>query len=100
MQHVKWHGNVARLLGVEPDALPMADYVGNVISWDPRIVRAACARIEATTGRPWHVAFTRARNVSEYLTYGLFVDKAIGRTAAGVWVDERSWCHRTGVRSR
>jgi hypothetical protein len=64
-----------------------------VISWDPRVVRQTCARIEAVTGVPWHVAFTRGRLVSEYLTYGLFVDKVIGRDAAGVWIDERSWCH-------
>ena len=93
MNHVKWHRNVTRLLGVQPDAVPMADYVGNVISWNRRIVADVCARIEAVTGLPWHVAFTRGRQVSEYLTYGLFVDKVAGRKAAGVWVDERSWCH-------
>ncbi len=93
MHHVKWHRNVARLLGVRADAVPMADFVGNVISWDRRIVREACERIEAVTGLPWHVAFTRGRQVGEYLVYGLFVDKVIGREAARVWVDERSWCH-------
>jgi hypothetical protein len=93
MNHVKWHRNVTRLLGVKPDSVPMADYVGNLISWNRRIVRDVCTRIEAVSGLPWHVAFTRGRLVSEYLTYGLFVDKVIGREAAGVWVDERSWCH-------
>ena len=93
MNHVKWHRNVTRLLDVQPDSVPMADYVGNLISWNRHIVRDVCARIEAVSGLPWHVAFTRGRLVSEYLTYGLYVDKVIGPQAAGVWIDERSWCH-------
>lgn len=93
MEHVEWHRNVCRLLGVEADGVPMDDYVGNVISWDRRVALNACARVEAVTEMPWHVAFTRGRKVSEYLVYGLYVDKVIGQEAAGVWVDERSWCH-------
>ena len=94
MQHVKWHRNVSRLLGVDPDrTLPMDDYVGNVISWDRRLVLGALARIERTTGRPWHIAYTRARSVGEQLVYGLYVDAVLGADAANVWVDDRSWCH-------
>jgi hypothetical protein len=93
MPHVKWHRNVCRLLRVATDALPMDDYVGNVISWDRRILLAALARIEEVTEQPWHVAYTRARAVGEQLVYGLFVDKVLGADRAGVWVDERSWCH-------
>jgi hypothetical protein len=93
MKHVKWHRNVCRLLGIEPDKLPMDDYVGNVISWDRRVALDACARVEEVTGVPWHVAFTRGRLVSEYLLYGLYVDKVVGPQSAGIWIDERSRCH-------
>jgi hypothetical protein len=93
MEHVTWHRNVCRLLGVEPDVLPMDDYVGNVISWDRNVALKACARVEAVTGLPWYVAFTRGRSVSEYLLYGLYVDKVSSPQSAGVWIDERSWCH-------
>ena len=65
MEHVRWHPRVCRLLGVTPDPLPMDDYVGNVISWDRGIVLRALDRIERMTGSAWHVAFTRARLVSE-----------------------------------
>jgi hypothetical protein len=93
MKHVEWHQNVCRLLDIEPDDLPMDDYVGNVITWDRRVALDACARVEAVTGLPWHVAFTRGRKVSEYLLYGLYVDKVVGSHSAGIWIDERSWCH-------
>ncbi len=93
MDHVKWHRTVARLLDVRPETVPMNDYVGNMISWNRRLALAMRTRVEAVTGLPWHVALVRARTVSEYLTYGLFVDKHVGADAAGVWIDERSWCH-------
>jgi hypothetical protein len=93
MQHVKWHRNVCRLLGVVPDKFPTHDHVGNVISWDRRIVVQALERIEHVTGQPWHVALSRARSVAEQMVYGLYVDKVIGTEAAGVWIDERPWCH-------
>lgn len=93
MVHVKWNGTISRLLGVPADSIPTYDYVGNVISWRASLVREARARIESVTGLPWHVAYTRAWSVAEQLTYGLYVDKVKGQEAAGVWVDERSWCH-------
>jgi hypothetical protein len=93
MQHVKWHRNVSRLLGVEPEPIPTDDYVGNVISWDRKLVLKALDRMEHVTGQPWHVAYTRARSVGEQVVYGLYIDKVIGTDSAPVWVDERSWCH-------
>lgn len=93
MHHVKWHKNVSRLLGTATGPLPFDDYVGNVISWGRRNVLDACARVEAVTGLPWHVAFARGRLVSEYSLYGRYVEKVAGVEAARVWLDERSWCH-------
>jgi len=93
MIHVKWHKNICKLLDVQPESIPTDDYVGNVISWNRKIVIDACKRIESVTGRPWYVDYTRYGSVAEQLTYGLYVDKVIGQEAAGVWVDERSWCH-------
>lgn len=93
MLHVKWQRNLSGLLDVIPDQLPMNDYVGNAISWDRSVVLAARQRIEEVTGHAWHIALARARKVSEYVLYGLYVDKIAGPDAAGVWIDERPRCH-------
>jgi hypothetical protein len=93
MIHVKMHRNVSRLLGIRSGDPPTDDYVGNVISWDREIVLAMCAYIERTTGRPWYVGFARARMVSEYFTYGLYVDKVVGIEKLPLYHDERAWCH-------
>jgi hypothetical protein len=93
MPHVKWNRNVSRLLDVAPDAMPPNDYVGNVISWDRKLVLEACAHVEKIARVPWYVAFTRARLASEYFLYGLYLDRVVGLDAAPVWIDNRSWCH-------
>lgn len=94
MQHVHWYYNTCQLLGVEADdVLPMNDYVGNMISWNRELVLEACARVQAVTGLPWHVPFTRKRKVAEQLLYGLYIEKVVGPQSARVWIDERSWCH-------
>ncbi|MGH7727473.1 MAG: DUF6492 family protein [Vulcanimicrobiaceae bacterium] len=93
MPHVKWNRNVARLLRVAPDTLPHADYVGNVISWDRELVRAARRRVEDVCGTAWHVAYARARLVGEQVLYGLHAEKVLGFANAPLWLDERSWCH-------
>jgi hypothetical protein len=89
--HVTWHRNACRLLDVTPDELPMDDYIGQVISWDRQIVRRMCAHLEQISGMSWQDTLAKARDVSEYLLYGLFVAKVIG-APGNVWIDERSRC--------
>ncbi len=89
--HVTWHHSACQLLGVAPDPPPMDDYIGQIISWDRELVRRMCARIESVSGHSWHAALARKRAVSEYLLYGLFVEKVVG-AAGNVWIDERSRC--------
>jgi hypothetical protein len=89
--HILWHNNACRILDVRPDPLPMDDYVGQVISWDRAIVRAMCTHLESIGGCSWDTVLARTRAVSEYLLYGLFVEKIIGQ-ADHVWIDERSRC--------
>lgn len=90
-RHVEWHRNACRMLGVEPDTPPMADYISTIVSWDRAIVRRLCDRVEQVTGRHWYQAVARTPQFSEGLLYGAFVDKVLGR-AAPVMVDERDRC--------
>lgn len=89
--HVTWHVNACRLLDVVAEAPPLDDYIGQVISWDRQLVLEMCARVEAVTGMSWYSALARTRQVSEYLLYGLFVEKVAG-IAGNVWIDERARC--------
>jgi hypothetical protein len=95
--HINWHRTACRLLGIAPASPPMDDYIGSLISWDRQLVLEMCAHVETITGLPWHVAVVRAsakQRFSEYLLYGLFVDRVLG-ASRGVWVDDRpgGGCH-------
>jgi hypothetical protein len=92
MMHVTWHRNACRLLGLPVENAPMDDYIGNMISWKTDLVTRMCERVECVTGRPWYQAIARVRQFSEYLLYGLFVERIAGESA-DVWVDENPRCN-------
>jgi hypothetical protein len=79
--HAPWVRSSHRLLGLGEPAFPADDFIGHIIPWDRRTVRAMIARIEEVTGLDWLDALCRARDVSEYLLYGHFVRNTAGFTS-------------------
>jgi hypothetical protein len=71
--HARWVRTSHRLLGLPAPTFPATDYIGHIIVWDRRSVRAMIERIEAATGSEWVEALCRARDISEYMLYGTFV---------------------------
>jgi hypothetical protein len=71
--HAPWVRSAHRLLGLEEPSFPAADFIGHIIFWDQRTIRAMTGRIEAATGMEWVEALCRARDISEYMLYGYFV---------------------------
>jgi Family of unknown function (DUF6492) len=92
MMHVTWHQNACRLLGLPLENAPMDDYIGNMISWKTDLVTKMCERVERVTGIPWYEAIARARQFSEYLLYGLYVER-IADAGRDVWIDENPRCN-------
>jgi hypothetical protein len=79
--HGRWVRSSHRLLGLAEPTFPAADFIGHIIFWDQRAVRAMTGRIEAATGVEWMEALCRARDVSEYMLYGYFVGSNPGFSA-------------------
>ncbi|MGH3864452.1 DUF6492 family protein [Actinokineospora sp.] len=74
--HIRWHHVARSLLGLPPDQeLPLPDYVSALNVWSPGVVRAMQRQVEEVTGRSWIDAFTRRLQISEFILYGVFVDK-------------------------
>jgi len=71
--HASWIRSSHRLLGLDTPAFPADDFIGHIIPWDQRAVRAMIERIEHVTGRDWVEALCRERDISEYMLYGHFV---------------------------
>jgi len=71
--HASWVRSSHRLLGLNAPSFPADDFIGHIIFWNQRSVRAMTARIETVTGLDWIEALCRARAISEYMLYGAFV---------------------------
>lgn len=80
-RHLVWHDVARRLLGLPADRPPLPDYVSALNVWDRRTVLALQERIQRTTGRPWLEAVAAQLHFSEFILYGVFVDKILGDNA-------------------
>ena len=83
-RHTRWLRAAHQLLGLATPSLPAADFIGHVIFWDQRAIRAMIEKIEMTAGRGWIEALCRTREISEYMLYGYFVQSEAALSAMHV----------------
>lgn len=96
-RHVLWHDVAHELLGLPPaPEPPLPDYITPVGVWEPATVQAMQRRIEQATGKHWLDAFTGQLHVSEYIVYGVFVDKVLSAGSRPQTVE--SLCHNRWIR--
>ena len=89
-RHVLWHNVARKLLGVSGVAVPpLPDYVSPICVWDPVVVRSLMAHIADSTGRNWVDAVGGQLHVSEFVVYGVFVDRVLD----GMVPSDRDLCH-------
>jgi Family of unknown function (DUF6492) len=81
--HVRWHRTAERLLGIPPRPVPLPDYISGLVPWSREIAASLLEEIEARSGRDWMRTLARARDVSEYVLYGRFVEDALDRSNGG-----------------
>jgi hypothetical protein len=76
--HVRWHRNAERLLGLQPAPIPLPDYITSVVPWRRDDAVALLDHIERTTGRSWFRAVAGSWDASEYTLYGRFAIDVLG----------------------
>lgn len=90
--HRKWHESASRLLGL-PDVDPtIPDYIGHVICWKRSHVIEMCKHIEQISGKPWMETLFNTWNLSEFVLYGIFVDKILQERSQHYYEPE-NLCH-------
>ena len=89
--HVGWHRSAETLLGIEPAAFPMPDYISSLVPWKRQNALALLEHIEQTTGSHWLRALAAAWDVSEYTLYGRFARDVLGATG-GQFVSASPLC--------
>jgi hypothetical protein len=70
--HTIWQRLSERLLWITPQR-QFPNYVGQLMSWSPSVVRDMLARIEHNSDKPWYKTLGRLLTFSEYTLYGNFV---------------------------
>ena len=81
-RHLIWHQVASRLLGLPPAGPPpLPDYISAFNAWDRKVVLGLRDRIEEVTGRRWLDAIAAELHVSEFILYGVFVDRVLKKSA-------------------
>lgn len=76
--HVKWHQEACKLLGIPPTPMPAPDYIADIITWRRDNAVRLCQQLESVSGKHWISAIIQAWHFSEYVLYGTFVDRVLG----------------------
>lgn len=90
---VKWHRTAGQLLGLGAQDYFGASYIGNLIPWRRDKVLRLQEHISKQAGTGWLEAVCRHWHLSEYILYGVFVDKVLGLEASGHYYDPAKYCH-------
>lgn len=90
--HAAWHRRAGALLGT-PQEYAGADYVGQLITWRREHLIGMKLHIEDTTGQPWFQAVGRSLRVSEYILYGVYVDRVLALGMSRHYATSEDLCH-------
>lgn len=88
--HEEWSRNAGKALGIQSPAISPHDYVATLIAWRRDAVQAMCKRIEEVHARHWVQVIASARQFSECILYGRYVDEVIG--GAGHFHGSEEFC--------
>lgn len=81
--HLSWLAAAADMLGVPRAEIPPVNFIGNLITWRKDVVPRLHEHLERKHGVDWQRVIARQWKLSEYMVYGLFVEKVLGFEAAG-----------------
>lgn len=76
--HAKWQSVSEQLFGLTNETFH-TDYIGQIISWKVTNVQEMIHKIEEVTKKPWYIALGHTFTFSEYLLYGNFVERVLGK---------------------
>lgn len=92
-RHRHWTRVAHELLGLPwDDQCDFPDYVGGIVSWDPKLVSGCLGRIEEVTGIRWATALSKELHFSEFILYGTYV-LHFGTAEQRSFISSRTLCH-------
>lgn len=89
--HFKWHESASRLLGLADIEMTLPDYIGQIITWKRDNVIQLCSHLESISGRGWIETLSNNWNLSEYVLYGIFINRIL-KEKSGHYYDSENIC--------
>ena len=90
---VEWHRSAGSLLGLGEQDYFGASYIGNLIPWRRDNVLRMHEHIARKSGRGWQETLCSRWHLSEYVLYGVYIDKVLGEAESGHYYDAEKVCH-------
>ncbi|VEP15496.1 conserved hypothetical protein [Hyella patelloides LEGE 07179] len=91
---LQWRDSAGALLGLSSfqevnQENPFIGYVGNLITWKRDNVLQLHQHIEKVTQKSWIKAIAECWNLSEYMLYGIFVDRVLKENSGHYWDSQK-----------
>lgn len=89
---IKWNEISHDLLGIPDTNIRGVDYVENLVTWHPEVVRSMLKHLNMLHGS-WKKAMLRYSTMSEYYYYGMFVEHVPGPHQDLVYKSSQKLCY-------
>lgn len=86
-----WYYDASNLLKINPPEFPASNYMGQLIFWRKTNVLKLHQYLEETHQKGWIETLCNQWNFSEYILYGVFVEKILQETS-GHYFDSQDFC--------
>ena len=91
---IQWCDTATSLLNLPPlgefnRQNPLIGYIGNFITWKRDNVLQLHQHIERVTQKSWIEAIASCWNLSEYMLYGIFVDRVLQENSGHYWDSQK-----------
>tara|TARA_R110001592_G_scaffold86582_4_gene255616 strand:- start:877 stop:1704 length:828 start_codon:yes stop_codon:yes gene_type:complete len=91
--HTEWHKTAGSVLGLGEQDYFGASYIGNLIPWRRENVLHMYKHISEKSGKGWQETICSRWHLSEYVLYGVYIDKVLGEENSGHYYDDCNPCH-------
>ncbi len=87
----RWYYDASNLLALDAPQFPVSNYMGQLVFWQKKNVLKLHQYLEKTHQKGWIEVLCNQWNFSEYILYGVFVEKILKETS-GHYFDSQDLC--------
>lgn len=91
-RHQNWYKFACSSLSIPEPSQQQGSFIAQLTAMRPDMVKMLCIELENKYSRPWYQTLLQTFDFSEFVLYGLFIEK-IGEENAGHFFTDQQLCH-------